>query len=1817
MDPDILRDGAADVVSRGNGRLASGGFVMRIWGLCLLIAAVGCGGGELVPPDEGQVASHSAGAVRRSDDVRITFREEVAPDIGVAARGISLSPKVPGEVRWTSGDTLVFTPEAPMQVGTYTVRVDPDVAEGATVDPFSFRLQVMPTDGELVLDRLEPTEGGTMALSGTVRLSDPLDCDGLLDGLSVQVDGRSHGDWEAVCEGRSDALGFHVTGVPRGEEAGEVQVRFSHRELADPLQGRRVVPDASDFSVTSVLATLDGEGCAVLEFSDLMQPGQDPDGRVMFGDRSAQSLVIEGHRVTACHPDWHGSGTLEVTGLRNVSGGMMPEAFSEELQFEVPLPRVAFVGTGQILPGTAAPSVPVRVSALDGFTAKVYRISRRNLPQFFQDNGFDGEENLRKVARPIHTQHVELPPELRGRTGTVALDLSALTEAQGQGMYRVELTFDIHDAAVTCDTEAFQEALTATVPSDDPLWEPSFWDGAGGFEWEERDNPCHPTFYNPHAWWSRERTDARNLMVSDLGLVVKKGAGDVHVVVTGLDDAAPRAGASVEVLGYTHEVLAEGTTDARGMVRLPVSEGSPWLVRATDGGSHMVLRLPEGGSLSTSHFDVAGAVPQDGLKGFLYGERGVWRPGDTLHLTLALQGAGQSVPEDHPVVFRLFDPQGAVVERALVTDGVGGFHAFAPTTSPSAPTGTWRVEARVGQAAFSRSLRIDAVRPNRLKIELAGGEDLEDVGRAPSLEVPLFARWLHGGTAGDLQASVARTLIPRTVSFDAWSEFSFQGLADAELVEEEEIWSGTLDAGGHATVQAAWDAPDAGDFTAMLTTRVHEPGGLFSEQRQSVPLWSHDTYIGIRPPAGDAARGMLLTDQTHQVDLVAVDAEGELVGDRTVDVRLYEIDWRWWWEAGSEDLGDYADSTNHEPLRQEKVELKGGKGHFDFQIDFPEWGRYLITVDDGERVSMKTLYVDWPGWAGRSAEDNPGGASLLTLVASQPDAQVGDEVTVEFPAGPGTRALVSIENGHDVLDMRWITTDDDRGRVTVPITGEMAPGIYVHVTSLQAFDRANDAPIRTYGILPLEVSDPATRLEPRVEGPPEIKPGTTATFQVSEAQGRPMTYTLAVVDEGLLGLTNFQTPNPWNAFYQRDALGVRTWDPFSSVVGGMSGMWDTTLAIGGGAAEEALGDVSAQRFPPVVEVFGPFALEGGGVASHDVDLGSYLGEVRVMVVGGNGKAFGATDLSVPVRSPLMALASLPRALRAGETLQVPVSLFAPIDPVDAVVDVTVEGPLALDGPARQTVRVDGEGMIDFSLRTTADVGPATVTVTARGAGETSVVQARVQVDHPVGELVESSGQTVPEGGIWTVAMSPDLRVDTRRTQLELSAVPPMDLARHAEQLLRYPHGCTEQIISATMPQIALASLLELDDRQASKLRRHVAEARDRLYQRQTTDGGFAYWPGRPSDAYATTYAGHFLSLAQRAGFHVDPDRLERWKDRETEAAAAHRSTEDANAQAYRLYALALARAPMMSAMNRLADRPLGDRARWLLAAAYGVVGEKDRGLALVADAGIPDGTGHTGNFWRDPAVDRSDALEALVWLGEIERAQEVAESISEELVGGQLHTYGIGRSLAAMSRLAAEADTTVKAKVMVDGDDRGVSLQGLALLDLGEAEEVRVQAQGGRLYARAVQTGLGEALEVAALDQGLTVQRQVLGEGGATIDPFGLVQGQTLALRVAVSNQTARPVDDLAIRLPLPSGFELADDGTVPSRFRADMRDDEVLLYGDIRPGETLTFDVGVVASFQGDFHLPPAEAESMYDGAIRGRSASEAVRILRNAPNN
>jgi len=1808
----------------------------------------------------GVISSHAAIVIKLQHDVNL-------PDVNsgdmLEMDLFKFDPKISGETYLDDIRTIRFVPDEPLlskqqYEGSFALgkvmEVEKDLAS------FDFQFSIIAQSFSVSKTGFGLYDNKDLAhyfINGFVTTADVMDEPDVMKLLRARQ-GKLELPIRWVMKGYTKKFDFIVDSVLRTDPIEPVVISWDGDLLNLDITGTDTtrIPAPGDFKVVEVNVIQQPEQYIQLQFSDPLMESQNLDGIVHVDGDMKLKFEIKNNTVKA-FPEKRisGSETVRVeTGIKNLLGSKMNKAFFMNLSFEDIKPAVRMIGKGVILPGSDGLIFPFEAVNLSAVDIRIIKIFENNISQFLQVNQIDGNNEIKRVARPLLTKKIDLnvnPALDAGSWNAYSIDLAELIKDDPGAMYQVEISFKKAYSLFNCGEEKTDNVENVHAEESNSYSED--WDRGGyyyhyyyppGYDWRERDNPCHVSYYNSDQWVSR------NVLASNIGIIAKAGEdGQLKVAVTDIRTTEPLSGIRVEIFNYQQQKIGEASTNANGMADIPLNK-KPWLLVANNGNEKGYLRLDDGSSLSLSMFDVSGKVVQEGVKGFLYGERGVWRPGDTLFLNFILEDKNQNLPAGHPVTFELKNPQGQLIKRIVKTQGLNGFYNFTTTTSDEAPTGIWTAKVSVGSASFYKNIRIETVKPNRLKLNLDFDRDMLSYATR-NTPGKLTVKWLHGAVAKNLKARVMVTLNPIATRFEGYKDYTFDDRTKTFYADEVTLFDDKLDDNGVASVKA-----DLGSFNrapgmlnANFMVRAFEEGGDFSTDFFAMKYAPYQTFVGVKLPESGRRWNKYVTDSTYTIDVVTLDENGKPVSMKDLQAAIYQISWRWWWDVSWYNHGSYIRTDYKNLVQKADISTTNGKGSFKFKINYPDWGRYIVEIKDpeGGHSTSEVFYADWPEWVSRGNRSQPEGAKVMTFTTDKETYNVGEKATLTFPSAGQGRALVSIENGSQIKDAYWVTPEPGKTetKFSFEVTEEMTPNIYVHLTYIQPHAQtANDLPIRMYGVQSISVEDPATRINPQIEMPDELAPEKPFTIKISEAKNQPMTYTIAVVDDGLLDLTRFKTPDPWSDFYAKEALGVKTWDMFDYVLGAYGGKLEQLFAIGGDGSELKKTEAKANRFKPVVMFLGPFELEKGEVHEHTLQMPRYVGSVRTMVIAGDKGAYGTAEKTTPVKNPLMILGTLPRVLGPGETVKLPVTVFAMEDKVKNVqVKIETNELLIPEGSSDKSLSFDkpGDDVIEFNLKVPEKVGVGKVSIVATSGKEKATYDIEIQVRNPNPPETNYYETIIQPGDTWQQAYTPVGMEGTNTGMLEVSSIPPVDFGRRLKYLVKYPYGCGEQTTSAAFPQLYLDDVMELDPRMQHRISDNIKFAIEKLYRMQHSNGGFRYWPSAISaNDWLSSYAGHFMLEAEKKGYTLPSGFKSRWIKYQKEMAGnwVYYNKDYPNyyyyshlQQAYRLYTLALAGAPDLSSMNRMREQKgLSSIARWRLAAAYALAGQPEVARELIHELDFDVKEEDLMNVCFGSAMrDKAMILETLVVMGEKDKAAPIVLALSKQL--SSEHWYSTQSTAFALTALAKFAGASKLTGNEMDFNYKinGAGEQVKSKLPVSQHEidftstapgDVSVNNNGESvLYARLLLEGTPLTGDETAAEKKLKIKVTYKTLSGAILDPSKIEQGTDFIAEVEVTNPRLYGYySNMALAQVFPSGWEiintrLADYSTAHEKsipeYR-DIRDDRVYTHFGI--GDKNTYVVMLNAAYQGRFYLPAVSCEAMYDNSIFARVPGQWVEVVK-----
>lgn len=1762
----------------------------------------------------------TSGVIEADTIIAVRFRDEQVPSntLGreLAKNPFSFSPSIEGKAYWEDTRTLVFEPSEPLynQMDYHAVLHLANGDEKLELAFAALGQRVMGSQGSF-----EPTDAKDetrVYFQGEITLSERVSIDTLSQALDIMLEGRPL-QVELKTE---DNLTFLI----KSEEL----ERFEHqsRLLQLTLEGERLGLD-EDIKEDRVLSALQAP-LTVLRIEE----EKDSDYsrlRIVFSDPLSDRPDYKGYLNISPAIDYNvkaDGGDLVISGdfrprekysvqlfpgIEGAHGQRLEE--SADYVWEVAIsdrnPAVEFINSGFVLTSSANKKIAFRTMNVQRLRLQVKKVGEDNLIAFFEDHSYRPNNDsfvdynryrFLRFGEVIEDRLIEIG-KVENRWVQSELDLSQVIAEDDCALYIIQLDFDETQALYFSD--------------DLDMWDIS------------------------NRVYQRGRA-VKHLLVSDMGITVKELPGELYVFLTDLLTTESLSQAVVMLKDRAGTLLESAKTDELGIARLDKTDGGRY-IEVCSGDKHALMRL-DSSLLNQALFDIGGVQKQAGVNAFIYTERGVYRPGDQINISAIVRNEDDTFPENHPVILRVYDPQGRLHHEAVATKARDGFYSFNFVTASTAPTGTWKAALDIGGRLFPHELRIEEIVPHRIRVDIETPQERLSSNQE-HLDFTLRSEYLFGAPASGLQSETTVTMEPYNISFPTYDGFVFAN-DTIHFNSVENMFFLRLDEEGQA--ELSWTFPKLRAVPSALRlridSRVLESGGRAVPQTKVIPVDHYPSYVGIM----ELENSQLSMGEEANLQVVHLTQAGMPLAESQLDYTIYRLKRYWWWEYDSQT----SFRRHYKSDEQLMVDATGtvttnsaGLARIDYRPD--DYGEVLLEVKDPVGGHSAAYFFSSYWWG-----DSPKTvvADVVGLKVDKERYLPGETARVSLATPTRGRALVTVEKDGAILYQSWEEITQSETVIELEVRQEYIPNAYVSVIVHQPFEQTeNDLPLRIYGIVPLHVASVDTRIELSLELPETIRPEEKFTLAIQTADHRPVQFTVAVVDEGLLNLTRFKTPDPWSHFFSKERLLTKTYDNFSDVIGPGYG-YNYHLFTVGGDGEAApphreqqtpKGDVS--RFEAVSIFSGPLETDAHGYAEVELEIPNYIGSVKVMVVAAAEGHYGSASQDVPVKAPLMVMPTLPRVLGPLDQITLPVTVFALEEELGEVtVRLDASGPVAIQGEREIDLSFStAESQeVFFQLMAGEEVGVASIAISAYAPTKDYRNESRTSLPiRPPNPYIYLSTEEVAEPDqVVDFAVPPGGVPGTDSVQVTISPLRGLNINHRLKWLMRYPYGCLEQVTSAVFPQLYLPEVFSFSPEQLSDMDENLNAAIQAFRQYQLKDGGFSYWPGGSvANQWATNYAGHFLLEAQSKGYYVPADLLTGWTNFQTNAARENKG--DDFTRAYRLYLLTLAEKPVMSLLNYMRESELdrmGNPEKYLLAAAYHLQGYPETSKDILADTSFDvnpyDEHGRTfGSKLRDQAV----LLDVLVVTGDHKRGTPLYNEIARALSSNQWYsTQTTAYSLLALSKYvtAVSSDTPV-----LTGE---LSLAHEALFNLehnGIVAVIPISSNGGESLAfhNTTSTPLFVTLEWEGIPRegDLKPQRSNLiltvdyyDEAGVRLDVTRLKQGTSFYAVFRVSQAGYEDLNELALVQILPAGWEIENlrllGGQLPEwtsdyylemENYLDLRDDRIMWFFDMAGWvDSYDFIVKLNAVTVGEFYLPPTLLEAMYNNDYRVVTSGQTVEV-------
>lgn len=1783
--------------------------------LCLLVFLQSCkfGGGTEVSLDSTSFDE----IVQQKENLTFTFNQDLVPDSLLQdwqdSEYVQFSPPVSGRFKWKSRNELIFSPNTPFPPNTdFTATLTKELLKHAdkkyslggdkSLEFHTPYLEITNSNSfwKLADNGKDPVIGANLAFNYSVKAED------LAQKLSVEVDGKNTA-YNLLNTGTTSNVRLEIPNVDFNEEsdirfvlASGFQLTENSRATAKPLEMSNVLAAPTSVGIAGVEAEHDGvEGRVVVTTSQQVS-GDNLKKMIFFKPSIAFEVQATASGFIVTSENFDSATAYDMTLSKDIAGvfkGTLEEDFRQQVTFGDLEPNIDILAGDALYMGSRGKkNMAVRIVNVPQVKVKIIKIFENNIMAFMEQGYSWGWESFEEDGDWQYYDYKYYN-----------------TEKYGKLIYEAE-----HD---TKDLDKVGKTRLLNIDFVDKL--PQF-EGIYVVKIEDTE---------------RNFVTASTVMAySDIGLIVKQEENMMYVFANSLQTAQPLSGTSVSFISRTNQQLYATTTDENGLATFKnmneIAENfEVAMVAAQKGTDYNFIPLRKT-NVSTSRFEVGGKLPNpSGYDAFIYGERNLYRPGETINASAIVRTNNWEKPQEIPVKMTLLLPNGKEFRTARKTLNGEGAAEASFSLPDGTVTGTYHLELYTGDDVLlgSQAISVEEFMPDRIKVDI---NSAEEVGVDSKITLEGTALNLFGPPAANRNYQVEMSLKRKYFAPEGFEDYNFHIENDKNFgnVNKE----GKTDENGEfaETFEIPKAYADMGILQGRFYATVFDESGRPVNRAANFEVNTQDVFLGI----GRFDR-YVSTRSSMDIPLVAVTKEGQ-VQSETAQLKIIRYHWRTVLESTGRGRYRYKSQKEEVVEVNQAVKIAGEQTKFTYTPS--RSGSFEVRLSS---TANPKAYTKQNFYAYRYGDTDNNSFEVsqegeVDIKFDKEKYEVGESAKILFTTPFDGRLLVTLERDKVIRHLYFNTTNKAK-EVTFEVTKDYVPNVFVSATLIRPMEKLSVPLTVAHGYAPLMVENSQNKLPLKVIANQSSRSQQKQKILVETAPNAEVT--LAVVDEGILQIKNYQTPDPYGFFYQKRGLQVSSHDIYPYLFPEMVG---SSPLVGGGDFDlsKRTNPVTNKRVKLVRYWSGILKADSQGKLDYTIDVPQFSGDLRVMAVAYKDQRFASDAANMKVADPVVVTSGLPRFFSPNDEVTMPVTLANTTEKSgEAKVTVTTEGPIEVIGLTDNSadLKPNAEKRVEFKVRAKESVGAGKVIVKVNALGETFTNVTDMTV-RPPASLQKRSGSGIVKGGkVENLNMGSDFVDESIEGQLLVSNSPLAEFAGSLEYLVGYPHGCLEQTISKAFPQMFVSELSRnigknlrtATGKNSNNPNYNVQEAIKKLQSMQLANGGMSYWSGgHEANSFGSVFAAHFLSEAKKAGFDVNEKALKSLNKymkqmlRKKEVMTYYYY--DANGQTqtreiapkdvpYALYIMALNGEPDVATMNyyKANQNLLAIDGKYLLASAYLLAGDRAKSSQVLP----ANFTGETSKKVFDrsfysPIRDRAIALNALVEADpDHPQVGILAKQLADDFRKSRwLNTQERVWTLLALGKVAKQANKgSVTATVQADGKTVG-TYSGkedlvLSYADL-KSDKVSINAKGdGQLYYFWGIEGLTADGSYKEEDSFLKVRKTFYDRAGRVINDLTVTQNDLVVVKITLTSTGAKSVENVVVTDILPAGFEIenprlnampnmdwAKDAATPDH--QDFRDDRVNFFVTAT-AQPKHFYYMVRAVSPGEFVMGPVSADAMYDG--------------------
>jgi uncharacterized protein YfaS (alpha-2-macroglobulin family) len=1734
---------------------------------------------------------------------------------------VSFEPNIPGRFRWQSPDELVFSPSKPLLPATeYKAKVKNEVLRYTSYDNVKAKDDISFHTPPLLLDDAQVTwvlqdENSRVALPQfRLHFNYAIKPEDLKDKLSIEVEGKK-ADYDLQTISSSNEVVIRLINFKSEDKNYQAKVKIvkglvpqnGNNSTEEDMESLLSIPSPYVLNINNVESDHDGSEGTVHISTSQQLTGENISSLISFEPKVKYTTEYDDFGVTLRSLQFSADESYALTigkGLRGKIGGVLKEDYNGSVAFGRIESNVRFTNSKAVyLSKKGSGNIEVRITNV----AKVKLI----ISKIYENN---------------------------------------LLMADRNGYYPKDDDYDEQYASYREDGEDYIDATAGDVIYSKEIDTRSLpKSGAGRIlkiaQFEDRlpeaKGIYHIKLRSTTDYWI---SDSRFISLSDIGLISKKGDDKLYVFANSIKTAASMEGVTVNVYGSNNQLLGTGATNNEGVAEVPIAKKDfagykPAMVIAKTEDDFNYLPFTNT-RVNTSRFDIGGKrINATGLDAFVYAERDIYRPGEKINFSVVLRDRKWKCPGNIPVKIKFLLPNGKELKTFRKSLNEQGSTEGSIDISTSAITGSYLMEVYSSNDVLlsSKNFMIEEFVPDRIKVATKLSKPFLLPQETTTLSINAVN--FFGPPAANRNYETEIQVSQKQFAPKNFPDYDF-GLANQKTFFDKLVKEGKTDAQGNASENYTVPALYArtGLLQAAFYTTVFDETGRPVSRSVTSDIYTQNIFHGIK----DDGYYYYSLNQPVNFKLVSVDKNGnDTSGSAKVKVIKHE------YKTVLTKSGNYFryDSQEEDKVLLEKdLTIANGTsfayiprtpGDYEIRVYRPEANAYV-----GKKFYS---YGSW-GMDNSSFEVNTEGQIDISLDKERYSSNETAKLLFKTPFSG--RMLVTLETDH-VLSYQYVDVANRTASLDLKMSAENVPNVYVTATLIKPH-QVSDIPLTVaHGFENITVEEKSRKMNVAIEAKESTRSRTHQKVKVNAAPGSFVT--LAAVDNGVLQVTDFKTPDPYNYYYQKQALAVTAYDIYPLLFPELRAKLSSTGGDGELNMDKRVNPMPAKRFKIVSYWSGIKKADNSGSAEFEFDIPQFSGEVRLMAVAYKDETFGSAEATTTVADPIVLSSSLPRFLSPGDTALVPVTISNTTGKIaSGQVSITASGAVKIVGSNNQTISINSnsEGKANFKIVASDQINIAKIAVKINALGENFVEETEISV-RPPSTLQKLTGSGSIAGGATQNIVMPanDFISGSTSYELVVSRSPVAEIADQLRYLVQYPYGCTEQTVSAAFPQLYFADfsdLLNLNTNNKLNANTNVLEAIRKIKMRQLYTGAVTLWDNEGTeDWWATVYAAHFLLEAKKAGFDVDESLIgtmlgyltEKLKSKQTITYYYNRDQQKKIAPkevAYSLYVLALANRSQVSAMNYYKANPqlLALDGRYLLSAAYTISGDKRSFNSLLpASFSGEESVQQTGGSYYSATRDEAIALNSLMDVDPGNAQVPVmAKHLTHRLKTERyLNTQERAFSFLALGKLArATAKSNVTAEVKIDG-------KTIAKIDgndwkggkqIVRSDNVQIATRGnGRLYYSWQAEGISASGDYKEEDNYVKVRRTFYDRYGRVITGNTFSQNDLIIVGISLEKSYSNSIENIVITDLLPAGFEIENPRTkdlpgmdwiknASEPTALDVRDDRIHFFVDAHSSKQ-NYYYAVRAVSLGQFKQGPVSADAMYNGEIHSYHGAQTIRVV------